>query len=62
MQSLEILVNVLLLLPCRRKYLGEEFVWRVMYQLLLAMGECHKKREDEEGGKVMLSAYQLHTL
>ena len=36
-----------------RKYLGEEFVWRVLYQLLLAMAECHKKRESEEGGKVI---------
>ena len=34
-----------------RRFLEEDFVWRVMYQLLLALNECHKTRECD-GGKV----------
>ena len=34
-----------------RRFLEEDFVWRVMYQLLLALNECHKTRESD-GGKV----------
>ncbi len=29
---------------CCRKYVEEEYVWKVFHQLLLALEECHKKR------------------
>ena len=28
-----------------RRYLEESYIWRVFYQLLLALQECHRKRE-----------------
>lgn len=34
-----------------RKLLPERFIWKVMHQILSALEECHKAKENE-GGKV----------
>ena len=33
-----------------RKYIEEQFVWKVMYQLSLALQECHRKKS---GGHIL---------
>lgn len=49
---------IIIIITCR-KLIPEQFVWKVMYQLLLALAECHKSKENE-GGKVIYNYYIQH--